>query len=166
MQLRTFLAKDMKEALSAMRAELGEEAIIVASEKMKDGTMLLRAGIEGMQQAAAALEEEIPRPPTDAANAIGAPGSFDARYKEALVMRLRVPRTDVSNPPRPFDRDQLFLDARDRFVERVDARLAMLGYANGLGDDNFNLCSYSFEIAATARCPTVTPCRWRHPASP
>ena len=56
MQLRTFLAKDMKEALSAMRAELGEEAIIVASEKMKDGTMLLRAGIEGTQKAAAAVE--------------------------------------------------------------------------------------------------------------
>src|ERR1700704_2188879 len=107
MQLRTFLAKDMKEALSAMRAELGDEAIIVASEKMKDGTMLLRAGIEGSQNAAATSEEEIHRPSTDAALAAGAPGSFDARYREALVMRLRVPRSDESNHARPFDRDQL-----------------------------------------------------------
>ena len=77
MQLRTFLAKDMKEALCAMRAALGEEAIIVASEKMKDGTTLLRAGIEGMQNAAA--EEEIRRPSTDAALSVDALGSFDAR---------------------------------------------------------------------------------------
>src|SRR3977135_366688 len=106
MQLRTFLAKDMKEALSVMRAELGEEAIIVASEKMKDGTILLRAGIEDTQNAAAA-EEEIRRPSADAALAGGAHNSFDARYREALVMRLRVPRSDETNPPRPFDRDQL-----------------------------------------------------------
>ena len=108
MQLRTFRAKDMKVALSAMRAELGEEAIIVASEKMKDGTTLLRAGIEGMQNAAATSEGEIRRPSTDAALAVDALGSFDARYREALVTRLRVPRQDVSSHPRPFDRDQLF----------------------------------------------------------
>jgi flagellar biosynthesis protein FlhF len=108
MQLHTFRAKDMKVALSAMRAELGEEAIIVASEKMKDGSTLLRAGIEGMQNAAATSEGEIRRPSSDAALAADALGSFDARYREALVTRLRVPRTDVSSHPRPFDRDQLF----------------------------------------------------------
>jgi flagellar biosynthesis protein FlhF len=107
MQLRTFLAKDMKEALSAMRAELGEEAIIVASERMKDGTTLLRAGIEGAQKAAATSEEEIRHPSTDAALAVGALGSFDVRYREALMTRLRVPRTDEPSHPRPFDRNQL-----------------------------------------------------------
>src|SRR4029077_3421777 len=107
MQLRTFLAKDMKEALSAMRAELGEEAIIVASEKMKDGTMLLRAGIEGTQNATVASEEEIGRPPADASFPVGASHSFDARYREALVMRLRVPRSDDLRHPRPFERGQL-----------------------------------------------------------
>ncbi len=107
MQLRTFLAKDMKQALSAMRAELGEEAIIVASEKMKDGTTLLRAGIEGTQNAAAALEQEIGRPTADTSLAVEASHSFDARYREALVMRLRVPRSDDVRHPRAFDRDQL-----------------------------------------------------------
>jgi len=107
MQLRTFLAKDMKDALSAMRAELGEEAIIVASEKMKDGTTLLRAGIEGTQNTAAASAEEIGRPTADASLAVGASHSFDARYREALVMRLRVPRSDDLRHPRPFDRGHL-----------------------------------------------------------
>jgi flagellar biosynthesis protein FlhF len=107
MQLRTFLGKDMKEAISAMRVELGEEAIIVASEKMKDGTTLLRAGIEGTQKAAATSEEESRRTSTDAALAVGTLGSFDARYREALVIRLRVPRTDEPSHSRPFDRDQL-----------------------------------------------------------
>jgi flagellar biosynthesis protein FlhF len=107
MELRTFLAKDMKEALSAMRAELGEDAIIVASEKMKDGTMLLRAGIERTQDDDAGSEQEIRRSSTAAALAGHAPGSFDARYREALVMRLRVPRSDESSHARPFDRDQL-----------------------------------------------------------
>jgi flagellar biosynthesis protein FlhF len=107
MQLRTFLAKDMKEALCAMRAELGEDAIIVASEKMKDGTMLLRAAIEGTQDAEATAEVEIRRFPADAALGAGAPNSFDARYREALVLRLRVPKSDEPNHPRPFDREQL-----------------------------------------------------------
>jgi flagellar biosynthesis protein FlhF len=105
MQLRTFLAKDMKEALSAMRAELGDEAIIVASEKMKDGSVMLRAGLEGPQIAPATSEEGVHHPALAAA--LGALGSFDARYREALVMRLRVPRANGPGHARPFDRDQL-----------------------------------------------------------
>ena len=135
MQLRTFLAKDMKEALCAMRAELGEEAIIVASEKMKDGTMLLRAGIEGMQNAAATSEEEIRRPSTDAALAVDALGSFDARYREALVMRLRVPRTDVPSHPRPFDREQLLCVLRaHRTPDALCEALADAAEASGIPD--------------------------------
>jgi flagellar biosynthesis protein FlhF len=106
MQLRTFLAKDMKEALCAMRAELGDEAIIVATEKMKDGSVLLRAGLEGTQTAPAS-SEEVHRPVPDAALGTGALGSFDARYREALVTRLRVPRANSPGHARPFDREQL-----------------------------------------------------------
>src|SRR5258708_2108650 len=107
MQLRTYLAKDMKEALCAMRAELGDEAIIVSSEKMKDGSMLLRAGLERMQDAPAVVEAAILRPSSDAAPAAGPLASFDARYREALVLRLRGPRTDGPSRARPFDREQL-----------------------------------------------------------
>lgn len=158
MQLRTFLAKDMKDALCAMRAELGEEAIIVASETMKDGTMLLRAGIEGTQKAAAS-EEEIPRPATDAANAVGAPGSFDARYKEALVMRLRVPRADVSNPPRPFDRDQLFCVLRThRTPDTLCKILVDAAETSGIPDLKLALAAaldrFMQASSATANDPT------------
>jgi flagellar biosynthesis protein FlhF len=107
MQLRTFLAKDMKEALSAMRAELGDEAVIVASEKTKDGRVLLRAGLEGTQTPPVTSEAETPWPSPDPAHVSGVLGSFDARYREALVMRLRVPRADGPGYSRPFDRDEL-----------------------------------------------------------
>ncbi|HMI95568.1 MAG TPA: hypothetical protein VK479_03595 [Micropepsaceae bacterium] len=107
MQLRTFLGKDMKEALSAMRAELGDEAIIVASEKTKDGSVLLRAGFEGTRTPPDTSEAETPWPSPDPAHVSGVLGSFDARYREALVMRLRVPRADGPGYSRPFDRDQL-----------------------------------------------------------
>ena len=33
MQLKTFLAKDMKSALASVRADMGPNAVIVASEK-------------------------------------------------------------------------------------------------------------------------------------
>ena len=33
MQLRTFLANDMREALANVRSEMGDEAVIVASER-------------------------------------------------------------------------------------------------------------------------------------
>ena len=48
--MRTFLAKDMKEALATMRAELGEDAIMVSSERLKDGSLCLRAGVEQAQR--------------------------------------------------------------------------------------------------------------------
>src|SRR5258705_6236211 len=107
MQLRTFLGKDMKQALSAMRGELGDEAIIVASEKMKDGSVLLRAGLEEAQTAPVASRDEIHRSSPDAAPVMGTLGSFDTRYREALVMRLRLPRADEPGQARPFDRDEL-----------------------------------------------------------
>src|SRR5258706_12107738 len=107
MQLRTFLAKDMKAALSAMRAELGDEAIIVATEKMKDGTMLLRAGLERTQTAPVASEDDMPSSAPDPALVSGALGSFDTRYREALVMRLRVPKTDGPSDAHRLDREEL-----------------------------------------------------------
>jgi flagellar biosynthesis protein FlhF len=161
MQLRTFLAKDMKAALSAMRAELGDEAIIVSSEKMKDGTTLLRAGIEGTRNAAATSEEEIRRPCADAALAIGAPGSFDARYREALVTRLRVPRSDEPNHPRPFDRDQLVCVLRThRTPDALCQALADAAEASSIPDLTLALAAaldrFMGSSPATANDPTGT----------
>ena len=46
MQLRTFLAKDMKAALASVRAEMGPEAVIVGSERAKGGGVMVRAALE------------------------------------------------------------------------------------------------------------------------
>src|SRR6266513_5479606 len=142
MQLRTFLAKDMKQALSAMRAELGEEAIIVASETMKDGSMLLRAGLERTQGAPTPLEGAIQRPSFDPAPAVGALASFDARYREALVLRLRGPRTDGPSRARPFDREQLLGVLRaHRTPDGLCQALADEAEASGIPDSTLALAS-------------------------
>jgi flagellar biosynthesis protein FlhF len=60
MQLRTFLAKDMQAALAQVRAELGENAVIVGSQKAKDGSVLLRAAIEESERR---TERDNTRPP-------------------------------------------------------------------------------------------------------
>src|SRR5438067_6743449 len=142
MQLRTFLAKDMKQALCAMRAELGEEAIIVASEKMKDGSMLLRAGLEGTQDAPAPLEGAIQRSFSNPAPAAGPLASFDARYRDALVLRLRGPRTDGPSRAHPFDREQLLCLLRaHRTPDGLSQALADEAQASGIPDATLALAS-------------------------
>lgn len=46
MQLRTFLAKDMPDALSQLRREMGPEAVILSSETTVDGGVLVRAALD------------------------------------------------------------------------------------------------------------------------
>src|SRR6185436_2452885 len=104
MQIRTFLAKDMKEALTAMRAEMGEEAIIVASETLKDGTVLLRAGIEEAQALARAAEEALKRDSTlETSSVISRFAAFEARYRENLLARLRSSQPSSATRSTGFD---------------------------------------------------------------
>jgi len=81
MQLRTFLAKDMKAALASVRADMGPNAVIIASEKAKSGGIMVRA----------ALDEECDTPTTPIAPpAELAPVSdFEAHYRDGLRRRLR-----------------------------------------------------------------------------
>jgi flagellar biosynthesis protein FlhF len=90
MQLRTFLAKDMKEALTAMRGQMGEDAIIVASETLKDGTVLLRAGSE-QADGPSHPSEQIPARnfSADTSGSVPRFGAFETRYRENLIARLR-----------------------------------------------------------------------------
>ena len=46
MQLRTFLAKDMRAALADVRSAMGPEAVIVASQSAKGGGVMVRAALE------------------------------------------------------------------------------------------------------------------------
>jgi flagellar biosynthesis protein FlhF len=90
MHLRTFFARDMKEALAVMRTALGDEAIIVASETMKDGTLLLRAGTEQAPAPAdTAAESPVGETPTRPTGTVSRSSAFETRLRENLLARLR-----------------------------------------------------------------------------
>ena len=81
MHLRTFLARDMREALVQVRAELGAEAVIVASQKAKGGGVMVRAALE-----------ELLRTPKSKKRLLQfaerAP-DFETSYHDGLIRRLR-----------------------------------------------------------------------------
>ena len=81
MQLRTFLAKDMKEALATVRADMGPDAVIIASEKAKSGGVMVRAALDRADAEDA--------PPTARETAASTVADFDAHYHEGLLRRLR-----------------------------------------------------------------------------
>lgn len=95
MQLRTFLAKDMKAALASVRADMGPDAVIVASEKAKSGGVMVRAALDSADndvQPAAAAE---PAPVAD----------FDLHYRDGLLRRLR--NAGDGKPRLSFNRSEL-----------------------------------------------------------
>jgi flagellar biosynthesis protein FlhF len=109
---------------------------------MRDGSILLRAGLERTQDAPAVVEAAIPRSSSDAAPAPGPLASFDARYREALVLRLRGPRTDGPSRARPFDREQLLCVLRThRTPDPLSQALADEAEASGIPDLTLALAS-------------------------
>jgi flagellar biosynthesis protein FlhF len=135
MRIRTFLAKDMKEALVTMRAELGDEAIIVASERLKDGSLCLRAGVE---------HTEAPEPAAsgaahgnEAADADVAPHAFafEDRYREDLLNRLRSPKQKQPVHSMRFDRANLLRLLREhRTPESIAVLLVEDAHNSGIED--------------------------------
>src|SRR5215467_14163015 len=98
MELKTYIARDIQAAIAAMRVELGDDAIIVASETIEDGSVLLRA----------AREETRPDQPAEDPSVVPF-SSFEARYREKLMAKLRAePRLEgTAAPSIPFDRAKL-----------------------------------------------------------
>jgi flagellar biosynthesis protein FlhF len=105
MKLRTFLARDMREALANVRAELGNEAVIVGSEKAKGGGVMVRAAVEeaappeGIQEALAVFSQWH--------SAMAGTSDFESTYRAGLIHRLRNDRTTEKTPPRNFSRAEL-----------------------------------------------------------
>jgi flagellar biosynthesis protein FlhF len=143
MQIRTFLAKDMKEALTAMRAEMGEEAIIVASETLKDGTVLLRAGIEEAQALARAAEEALKRDSTlETSSVISRFAAFEARYRENLLARLRSSQPSSATRSTGFDPRMLMqILVTNRTPENIARSLVDDAERSGLDDMTLALAS-------------------------
>jgi flagellar biosynthesis protein FlhF len=121
MQLRTFLAKDMKAALASVRAEMGPEAVIVGSERTKGGVMV-RAALE--ESEAPSLAEEIGEPVND----------FDADYRNALIRRLR-DKPSTKPGRRRFDRSELLASfARHRLPDALGHALAEASAKTNVSD--------------------------------
>ncbi|HEX3672869.1 MAG TPA: hypothetical protein VHU87_01220 [Rhizomicrobium sp.] len=79
MQLKTFIADDMPAALSRMRAEMGPDAIIVSTQRAKEGGVLVRAALD---VADADLETAVAAEPATVSD-------FETGYRENLIRRLR-----------------------------------------------------------------------------
>jgi flagellar biosynthesis protein FlhF len=107
MRLKTFSAKNMNDALSNVRSEMGPEAIIISSHRGKNGGLFVRAAVEDRvadaraESAAAALRE------TEAQTEAAPTQSFEQTFQEGLVRRIR----GEPPPPKPkalnFNRAEL-----------------------------------------------------------
>jgi flagellar biosynthesis protein FlhF len=98
MQLRTFLARDMKEALSNVRADMGPNAVIIASEKSKSGGVMVRAALDE-----ADIEPETAAPVPVETSSVA---DFESHYRDGLMRRLRNAPSDTPARAR-FDRTEL-----------------------------------------------------------
>ncbi len=135
MKLRTFLAKDMREALASVRVEMGPEAVIVASERAKGGGIVVRAALDEQSSDGATIEI--------AAETALAPASFEDQYREGLIKRLRtgVPQT-TSRTNRNFDRAELLAILRGhRAPDTLAHELAEMAEKSQLGDMTLALAS-------------------------
>lgn len=136
MQLKTFLAKDMKTALANVRAEMGPDAVIIATERAKDGGVMVRIATEHK------TDDTVPEPLQAEMNGsawgAGQPAyaqDFSARYHDGLIKRLRN-RAPARNPEqRRFDRAQLLgLLGRHRTPENLAHEIAEAAEKSGLTD--------------------------------
>ncbi|HEY2069084.1 MAG TPA: hypothetical protein VGG48_05985 [Rhizomicrobium sp.] len=99
MQLKTYIADDMQSALAQMRREMGPEAIIVSSQRAKEGGVLVRAALEKPE---ADLETAVTAEPTEAAIA-----DFTTGYRDNLLRRLRETGASAARDTRHFGRAEL-----------------------------------------------------------
>jgi len=124
MQLRTFLAKDMREALAEVRAAMGPEAVIVASQTAKGGGVIVRAAVEEPEPPAS----ETPAPAPAAADTV------DTLFHQAMIRRLREKKTALPGR-RKFDRAELIASfAKNRLPEALGHVLAEAAAKTGLTD--------------------------------
>ncbi|HEV2563280.1 MAG TPA: hypothetical protein VGT78_14175 [Rhizomicrobium sp.] len=147
MRLRTFLANDMREALSNVRAELGAEAVIVSSEKAKGGGVMVRAAVEEttrevLRENMAAFSEWH--------NAMAAP-DYETNYRAGLIHRLRNDRPAEKTAARNFNRAELLQILRThRAPDALAHALAETAEKAGLSDMTLALASALDKRMASA----------------
>lgn len=109
MRLKTFLGKDLKDALAQAHAALGERAIVVSQTKSKSGVTIR-----------AAAEDNTP-PKVEPEGAARSPvlASFEERYREGLVARLRNAPSPDGKQRTAFDRGHLLTILRANRVPEM-----------------------------------------------
>ena len=152
MRLMTFIAKDMAEALIKVRAELGVEAVIISSQRAKEGGVMVRAAVdelpeEAEREAAVAAFAEAAQ-----AEASAGPQDFEQQYHRGLIRRLRSagPRSDAA-PARSFNRAELLqILRRHRTTDALAHALAEAAEKSNLSDMTLALASALDKRMATA----------------
>lgn len=128
MQLRTFLARNMPEALSLVRAQMGEEAVIVGSQRTKDGGLMIRAAVDEAfdPQGKAAEPDEAADDPL---------ASFESEHRAAPIRHLRGEPPKSAPVARSFNRPELLgLLLGHRAPDTIAHDLAKTAEQSGLSD--------------------------------
>ncbi len=140
MKLRTFLARDMREALANVRSEMGDDAVIVASEKTKGGGIMVRAALDEPEAVERALTPD--EPVTEIEKAIEAPASLEDSFRGDLMKRLRGAPQSAKTAASPFSRAQLLTVLRGhRLPDNLAHDFAKTAENSGLKDMTLALAS-------------------------
>lgn len=138
MQLRTFIANDMREALAQVRDQMGPDAVIVASQRTKGGGVMVRAAFD---TPVANVNEDIENPEA-AIIPVALARDFAQAYHQGLIKRLRSD-AGAATPSTPgFNRAQLLdLLRKQRAPEALTHQLAEAAERSGLSDMTLALAS-------------------------
>lgn len=140
MQLRTFIAENMRDALAQMRREMGPEAVIVSSQRARGGGVMVRAAFDAPaanndEDAIVAMEQAEVSPSA-------APGDFGVAYRNELIRRLRTPEGPKKSAALRFNRGELLALLRGhRAPDALAHQLAEAAEKSGLGDMTLALAS-------------------------
>jgi flagellar biosynthesis protein FlhF len=118
----------MPEALSLVRAEMGEEAVIVGSQRTKDGGIMIRAAADE------AFDPNLEaHAPDEAAEHL--PVSVESEHRAALIRRLRGEPPKSVSVARSFNRPELLgLLLGHRAPDGIAHDLAKTAEQSGLSD--------------------------------
>ena len=123
MQLRTFLAKDMRQALTDVRNSMGPEAVIVASQSAKGGGVMVRAALEEAEPPLDLVDEAPPES-----------DDVDALFHDSMIRRLREKKSALPGR-RSFDRaEMLAAFSKSRLPECLAYNLAEAAAKAGVSD--------------------------------
>jgi flagellar biosynthesis protein FlhF len=145
MQLRTFIANDMREALGQVRKEMGADAVIVASQRAKGGGVMVRAALDAAvdtteEERALVAADAAPTAQPEPAQTETAP-DFAQTYHEGLIRRLRS-EPEPLQPSKHFNRAELLGILRShRAPDALAHQLAESAEKSGLSDMTLALAS-------------------------